>query len=367
MALYNAAIALVYPSVYEGFGLPVVEAMACGRPVIAANTSSLPEVAGDGALLVDPFDVSALAGHGATDRNPREAEELGERGLARVAEFSWRRTAARRSPHSRRMERRRRDIRQRAMTRPLRIALAGTRGVPARYSGFERVPNNWARRLVERGHEVTVYCRPTTARCRIAVYRGMRRIVLPTVRQKYLDTLVHATLSTLDALARRFDVVLYFIAGNSPLVWIPRLVGTRTVLNVDGLDWRRDKWPAVAKQYLQLDRTAGHMAPERLRHRLPRRAGVLPRAFSPRSDLHSIRIRAGPSSSRADARPSWPCLRPIRALRRPPGGRKLCRSSRGCFSMVRTDFKCVVVGGASYADDYIRSLRRRPRRTLGSC
>jgi len=95
VALYNAAVGLVYPSVYEGFGLPVIEAMACGRPVIAANTSSLPEVAGDAAILVDPFSVSAL--HTAmeqlvTDRDV--AEELAARGLARARQFSWKGTAS---------------------------------------------------------------------------------------------------------------------------------------------------------------------------------------------------------------------------------------------------------------------------------
>jgi glycosyltransferase involved in cell wall biosynthesis len=95
VALYNAATALVYPSVYEGFGLPVVEAMACGRPVIAADTSSLPEVVGSAGLLVDPFDVSAIAA--AMERliaDPRLAAELGARGLAQAARFSWRQTAS---------------------------------------------------------------------------------------------------------------------------------------------------------------------------------------------------------------------------------------------------------------------------------
>ena len=76
-------------------GLPVVEAMACGCPVIAANTSSLPEVAGDAAILVDPFDTSAL--HAAmldVVTDARRSGELGARGLARAAHFSWARTAA---------------------------------------------------------------------------------------------------------------------------------------------------------------------------------------------------------------------------------------------------------------------------------
>jgi len=93
-ALMNGAIAFVYPSLYEGFGLPPLEAMACGTPVITSNRSSLPEVVGDAALLVDPENTRdlALAMARLVDDAPLR-EELRERGLERAGGFSWRRTA----------------------------------------------------------------------------------------------------------------------------------------------------------------------------------------------------------------------------------------------------------------------------------
>jgi hypothetical protein len=67
----------------------------------------------------------------------------------------------------------------------------------------------------------------------------MRLIKLPTIANKYLDTIVHSFLSSLHALTQGYDIALYFIAGNSLVTWIPRLVGQRSLLNVDGLDWKR--------------------------------------------------------------------------------------------------------------------------------
>ncbi len=91
---YSAATIFVYPSLYEGFGMPVVEAMACGAPVIASNTSSLPEVAGDAGVLVDPSNIDALgeAIQSLTDREDLR-RMLRQRGFEQAMQFSWKRTA----------------------------------------------------------------------------------------------------------------------------------------------------------------------------------------------------------------------------------------------------------------------------------
>jgi glycosyltransferase involved in cell wall biosynthesis len=91
---YNAADVFVYPSIFEGWGLPITEAMACGKPVIASNVSSLPEAAGDTGLLLPPEDVSAWTAALARGLNDREWKiESGERARQRAVQFTWERTA----------------------------------------------------------------------------------------------------------------------------------------------------------------------------------------------------------------------------------------------------------------------------------
>jgi len=134
----------------------------------------------------------------------------------------------------------------------VRIAMVGTRGIPASYSGFETCVEELSARLAARGHQITVYCRSHHITYPGQHYRGARLVKLPTIRNKYLDTIVHTGLSCLHLLIQRHDVVLMCIAGNSPAAILPRLAGMPVALNVDGLDWQREKWPTAAKRYLQL-------------------------------------------------------------------------------------------------------------------
>lgn len=93
LELYRTASVLVYPSLYEGFGLPLLEAMACGTPVVASRTASIPEVAGAAARLVDPHDEAGWMNAIEAALQPAEAGRLRAAGLARSREFTWRRTA----------------------------------------------------------------------------------------------------------------------------------------------------------------------------------------------------------------------------------------------------------------------------------
>lgn len=145
--------------------------------------------------------------------------------------------------------------------RPLRIAMMGSRGIPASYSGFETCVEQLSVRLVERGHHVTVYCRSHHVKWPEKTYKGVRLVKLPTIASKHLDTIAHTFLSMMHGQFRRYDVVYICGVGNGPLSGIPRLTGKPTIINVDGADWERDKWGGFAKRYLRFsERTATKLA-----------------------------------------------------------------------------------------------------------
>jgi glycosyltransferase involved in cell wall biosynthesis len=131
------------------------------------------------------------------------------------------------------------------------ISILGTRGIPARYGGNEVCAEQVATRLSARGYDVTVYCRGTNGAASHENGDGVKLVFLPSTGGKHLDTLSHSFLSALRAIPRRPDVLHCFGVGNAPLLPLLNRVGKRTVISVDGMDWRRDKWGRLAKLYLR--------------------------------------------------------------------------------------------------------------------
>lgn len=137
----------------------------------------------------------------------------------------------------------------------MRIALIGTRGVPARYGGFETCVEEVGQRLVRHGDEVDVYCRDRLGTDR---YLGMRRIELPAVRTRSLETLSHTALAVAHVAAhRRPDAAIVFNAANSPLLPVLKARGIPVALHMDGLEWKRTKWGAGGRRYYRYAEALG--------------------------------------------------------------------------------------------------------------
>ncbi|NKQ35543.1 MAG: glycosyltransferase family 1 protein [Chloroflexi bacterium] len=239
----------------------------------------------------------------------------------------------------------------------MKIAFLGTRGIPANYSGFETCAEQLGQRLVERGYEVTIYCRSHYVHYAGSEYKGMHLIKLPSIPNKYLDTIVHTALSSFHALFQQYDIGLYFIVGNSPVVGMLRLVGTKTILNVDGLDWKREKWPTFAKKYIQfaeylatklpnLYLTDSHVVQEYYQDRFNSTPPYIP--YGSEVDI----LPAGETLAQFGLEPGRYILFVGRLV--PENcAHHLVEAFRG----LDTDMKCVIVGDSAYSQDYIASLK----------
>src|SRR5437773_10638835 len=243
----------------------------------------------------------------------------------------------------------------------MRIAILGTRGIPANYGGFETFAEHLSTRLAARGHDVTVYCRAHYTSPRELEFQGVRLKVLPTIRHKYFDTIVHSFLSALHSVPRRYDAALICNAANAPFASILRLTGTPVALNVDGLEHKRKKWNSIARRY--------YLLAERLATILPNEtvtdARVIQEYYLARYRVASTMIAYGaeverrpdPSVRRWRVEPNRYVLYVSRL--EPENNAHLVIEA---FKRVRTAHKLLIVGDAPYARDYIADLKARARR-----
>lgn len=124
----------------------------------------------------------------------------------------------------------------------MRIVILGTRGIPANYGGFETFVEELSKRLVKNGHSVTVYARKGLNKFDTFFYEGVKVIVLPTIRHKYLDTVVHTFFSVFHAIFTKADIMFFCNSINSIFMAMPRIFGKKCIINVGGLEWKRKKW-----------------------------------------------------------------------------------------------------------------------------
>lgn len=241
----------------------------------------------------------------------------------------------------------------------MRFAIVGTRGIPARYGGFETFAEELSTRLAARGHQVTVYCRdrhPET------VYRGVRLQYLPTVRHKYTDTIVHTGLSTLHLLGGKYDALLYCNAANAVFTWLPRAFGMPVALNVDGLERHRKKWNALAKAWYRASEWLATWMPNVVVTDAQAIADYYRETYRRDSVMIPYGAELGPVATGAvlgqlGLEPKKYFLYVSRM--EPENNALLVRESfeRVPFDSMAADYKLALIGDAPYAAEYIARVR----------
>ena len=236
----------------------------------------------------------------------------------------------------------------------MRIALLGTRGIPANYGGFETFAEELSTRLAARGHPVTVYCRE---RHHEPQYRGVRLQYLPTIRHKYFDTLAHTFFSTLHLMTHRTDVALYCNGANAIFTAGPRLFGIPTALNVDGIERLRKKWNRLAKAWYRASEWLATFCP----NEVITDAVTIQQYYAGQYGKTTAFIPYGAETGKV---PTTGILgelglEPARYFlyvsRMEPENHPL--EVRQAFEQVATPLRLALIGDAPYAHEYIRRVR----------
>ena len=235
----------------------------------------------------------------------------------------------------------------------MKFAIVGTRGIPARYGGFETFAEELSTRLAARGHQVSVYCRQKSP----SPYRGVHLIDLPTIRHKYFDTIAHTWLSTLHLLFHRNDAVLYCNAANAIFTWMPRILGMPVALNVDGLERNRKKWNALARAWYQGSEWLATWMPNAVVTDAAAIAEYYEKRYHRQSHMIPYGAEIGPVATSAvlnelglDRQQYFLYV----SRMEPENNGLLVRES---FEKIDTDLKLALIGDAPYAAEYITKVR----------
>lgn len=243
----------------------------------------------------------------------------------------------------------------------MRIAIMGTRGVPAMYGGFETMAWELSYRLIEYGHEVTVYCRGGRTDESRKMPPGVIRRFLPFFPGKYLETVSHTTLSVLDSLVHPYDAVFVANAANAILTGVPRLRGAKVVLNVDGIERQRAKWGLAGRLWYTIGERMALVFP----NAIVADAAVIQDYYRRRYRRRSELIAYGATVLPREPRPNfarWGLGGLIAdhyflyVSRLEPENQALMVID--AYKQVAGDHPLLIVGDAPYASEYKARLRR---------
>jgi glycosyltransferase involved in cell wall biosynthesis len=364
--MISSARFTVLPSrAYETLGKTILESYAWGRPVIASDLGSRRELVdqGETGLLFPPGNVEQLGkAISFLVERPELAAQMGVAGRrfveAQHAPEAHYRALMRLYTQMRPWPGKVKKTGALPVTKPpLRVAFIGGRGMVSKYSGIETYYEEVGKRLVEMGHDVTVYCRSYFTPA-LPKYEGMQLVRLPTLRSKHLETLVHTFLSTVHVMFSDCDIVHYHAQGPALFSFFPRLVGKKTVVTVQGQDWQRKKWGRFACFALRIGELASA--------RLPNRTMVVSRALQQHyQTAYGIQAEYVPNGSviRKRVAPLEMCewgLEPDNYIlflgRRSP--EKNCHLLIEAYEKLETPAKLVLAGGSSYTNTYVDELRK---------
>jgi glycosyltransferase involved in cell wall biosynthesis len=237
----------------------------------------------------------------------------------------------------------------------MNISILGTRGIPARYGGFETFAEQLAKRLVERGHTVDVYCRRPFTKSDDVFDSRIRRVILPGTSSKHFDTLINGLLSVVHVIFTRADVVLICNVANSPYAWIPRLFGKPTVLNVDGLDRLRGKWNWLGQTFLHFCELLSVITPTRIVTDAKVIQDYYREHYHKNSTLiaYGAEVPAGGSNGLSAQLPERRYFLYVSRLE-PENNPELVLQA---YQRVSTDWPLVILGSNAYRPEYVKQLR----------
>ena len=239
----------------------------------------------------------------------------------------------------------------------MKIAIMGIRGIPANYGGFETFSENLATRLVKKGHDVTVYGRSNIIDYKEKFYKGVEIKILPTISHKYLDTVAHTFICAVHSFFKKYDVVFVCNSANALFTFLPRLWGKPVVLNVDGLEWKRQKWNWLGKAFYKIGEQLATVFP----NVIVSDARDVQAYYKQKYGKDSIFIPYGAPEQREESIEKLkeynlgPKEYILYVSRMEPenNAHKVVKA----FEKVKTDKKLVMVGDAPYSTDYIRNLK----------